>query len=105
MKTHLTPLNSSSTRKTEVVLETNDITFVHMIFNSKEGLPIHPAHADLSMTVLSGALTITLDGNEQRVEAKTIVSIPYGVTMHVRNEDESQLELLVIKDFSRHKHA
>lgn len=102
---NLTLLNPSSTRKTEVVLETNDLTFVHMIFNSKEGLPIHPAHADLNMTVLSGTLTITLDGNEQKVLAKAIVSIPFGVTMHVRNEDEDQLELLVIKDFSRHKHS
>ena len=94
------PLTSSTTKKVERLVEDPQFHLVHMIFNTDEGLPIHPAHANLYMTVLSGSLSIQLNDEPLLiVKAKSVVKIPFGTVMNVRNLHPEQLELLVIKDF------
>lgn len=93
-------LTASTAKKIERIVEDPQFHLVHMIFNTDEGLPIHPAHANLYMTVLSGTLSIQL--NEEPlviVRAKSVVKIPFGTVMNVKNLHPEQLELLVIKDF------
>jgi quercetin dioxygenase-like cupin family protein len=94
------PLTPSTTKKVERLVEDPQFHLVHMIFNTDEGLPIHPAHANLYMTVLSGSLSIQLNDEPLLiVKAKSVVKIPFGTVMNVRNLHPEQLELLVIKDF------
>lgn len=94
------PLTPSTTKKVERLVEDPQFHLVHMIFNTDEGLPIHPAHANLYMTVLSGSLSIQLNDEPLLiVKAKSVVKIPLGTVMNVRNLHPEQLELLVIKDF------
>jgi quercetin dioxygenase-like cupin family protein len=94
------PLTASTTKKIERLVEDPQFHLVHMIFNPDEGLPIHPAHANLYMTVLSGTLSIQLNDEPLLiVRAKSVVKVPFGTVMNVRNLHPEQLELLVIKDF------
>lgn len=94
------PLTASTTKKIERLVEDPQFHLVHMIFNPDEGLPIHPAHANLYMTVLSGTLSIQLNDEPLLiVRAKSVVKVPFGTVMNVRNLHPDQLELLVIKDF------
>jgi quercetin dioxygenase-like cupin family protein len=94
------PLEPSLTKKIERLVEDPQFHLVHMIFNPDEGLPIHPAHANLYMTVLSGTLSIQLNDDPLLiVKAKSVVKIPLGTVMNVKNLHADQLELLVIKDF------
>lgn len=98
---HAIPLTPSSIKKIERIVEEPHLHLVHMVFNADEGLPIHPAHANLYMTVLSGTLSIQLNDEPLLiVRAKSVVRIPLGTVMNVRNLHPDQLELLVIKDFS-----
>lgn len=94
------PLTASTVKKIERIVEDPQFHLVHMIFNTDEGLPIHPAHANLYMTVLSGSLSIQLNDEPLLiVKAKSVIKIPFGTVMNVRNLHPEQLELLVIKDF------
>ena len=93
-------LTASTAKKVERLVEDPQFHLVHMIFNTDEGLPIHPAHANLYMTVLSGTLSIQLNDEPLLiVRAKSVVKVPLGTVMNVRNLHPEQLELLVIKDF------
>jgi quercetin dioxygenase-like cupin family protein len=93
-------LTASTAKKIERIVEDPQFHLVHMVFNTDEGLPIHPAHANLYMTVLSGTLSIQLNDEPLLiVRAKSVVKIPFGTVMNVRNLHPEQLELLVIKDF------
>jgi quercetin dioxygenase-like cupin family protein len=97
---NLINLTPSTTKKIERIVEDPQFHLVHMIFNPDEGLPIHPAHANLYMTVLSGTLSIQLNDEPLLiVKAKSVVKVPFGTVMNVRNLHPEQLELLVIKDF------
>ena len=94
-------LTASTTKKVERLVEESQFHLVHMILNTDDGLPIHPAHANLYMTVLSGKLSIQLNDEPLLiVRAKSVVKIPMGTVMNVRNLHPEQLELLVIKNFS-----
>jgi len=98
--TNVFPLSASSSKKIERLIEDPQLHIVHMIFNIDEGLPIHPAHANLYMTVLSGSLSIQLNDDPLMiVKAKSVVKISMGTVMNVKNLHADQLELLVIKDF------
>ncbi len=93
-------LTASAVKKIERIVEDPQFHLVHMVFNTDEGLPIHPAHANLYMTVLSGTLSIQLNEDPLLiVRAKSVVKVPFGTVMNVRNLHPEQLELLVIKDF------
>lgn len=95
------PLNPSPVKSVQKVVETPTLHLVHMIFNQNEGLPIHTAHANLYMTVVSGSLSVALnDGPVETIEAKAIKAIPFGSKMQVQNLETQQLELLVVKDFT-----
>lgn len=97
---HVIPLTPSTSKKIERIVEEPQLHLVHMVFNADEGLPIHPAHATLYMTVLSGTLSIQLNDDPLLiVRAKSVIKIPFKTVMNVRNLHTEQLELLVIKDF------
>ncbi len=81
----------------KIVMDEN-VNIIHMQFDQGGGLPVHHANSNVYMTVLGGKLSITLDEQETQVyERGALLQIPYNTKMHVRNEDEDQLELMVVK--------
>jgi quercetin dioxygenase-like cupin family protein len=92
------PLSQSHERTVEKVVQDENLDYIHMIFQKGEGLPEHFSNSNVYMTVLQGTLSITLDEQETHVyPAPTLLQIPYHIRMHVRNEHEALLELIVVK--------
>ena len=69
-----------------------------MIFGPNDGLPEHLTNSTVYVTVIRGRLTLALEGGEDRKHpAGTLLKIPEGTRMNVRNLDPETLELIVIK--------
>lgn len=82
----------------EKVIFDENLHYLHMVFNTNEGLPIHYSNSNVYMTVIRGRLSIGL--NEQEVhqyEAGTLLKIPIQTKMNVRNSHSETLELIVVK--------
>lgn len=91
-------ITKSDEKKIEKVIDDKHVHYMHMILNREEGLPLHHSNANLYMTVVRGRLSIKLDDQEVNVyEAGTILNIPEGIHMDVKNLDEDTLELIVLK--------
>ncbi|NTW72774.1 MAG: hypothetical protein HGA49_11120 [Eubacteriaceae bacterium] len=85
-------------RAVEKVIQDENIHYIHMTFNKDEGLPEHPSNSNVYMTVLRGKLSIGLGEQEvKKYEAGTVLKIPVGIKMNVRNLDTDVLELIVVK--------
>ncbi len=82
----------------EKVVQDQNIHYIHMQFAQGDGLPVHRANSNLYMTVLRGMLTIALDGLAAHAyERGTVLMIPVGTQMDVRNTAPDMLELIVVK--------
>jgi quercetin dioxygenase-like cupin family protein len=91
-------LTQSSRKTIEKVIQDENIHYMHMIFNNGEALPEHPANSNVCMTVLRGKLSISLDDLEiNEYPAGTVLKIPYGTKMNVRNLHDETLEITVVK--------
>lgn len=91
-------LASGNQNVVEKVVMDENVHYVHMIFNKGEGLPKHLSNSNVYMTVIRGLLSLSLDGNQTNCHtAPTLLKIPQGIEMHVRNEDDDVLELIVVK--------
>lgn len=81
----------------KLILE-DDLNYIHMVFEKGKGLPLHYSNAVVHMTVIRGRLSITLGDEKTKIYEKgNLLRIPYDVKMHVRNEEDEVLELIVIK--------
>jgi quercetin dioxygenase-like cupin family protein len=82
----------------EKLIMGEDLNFIHMVFEKEKGLAPHYANATVHMTVLRGRLSITLEEQETAIyERGNMIVIPYNTKMHVRNEHDEVLELIVVK--------
>lgn len=91
-------LASGNEKAVEKVIYDDNIHYLHMIFNQNEGLPEHLSNSNVYMTVLRGTLSIGLNDQEiHRYAAGTLLKIPVGMKMNVRNLDGETLELIVVK--------
>lgn len=82
----------------EPVLKDENIHYMHMVLPKGEALPVHTTNANVYMTVVSGTLTLSLNGEEAvRIKEKTVVKIPFETVMDAKNLDSGTLELLVVK--------
>lgn len=80
------------------VIADENVHYNHMILPAGEGLPLHKTNSNVYMTVIRGALTITLDGGEAaKYQSGTVLKLPQGAEMFARNEDGEVLELTVVK--------
>jgi quercetin dioxygenase-like cupin family protein len=87
-----------STQKVQRLLLDDHLQAIHMCFAFDEGLPPHNANSNVYMTVIRGCLSIGL--NDQPVveyPAQTLLKIPEGTRMNVKNLHAEPLELLVFK--------
>lgn len=82
----------------ERIIQDEHIHYNHMILNKEEALPEHFSNANVYMTVLRGRLSIGLDDQlVHEYEAGSILNIPAGIKMNVKNHHQDVLELIVIK--------
>jgi len=80
------------------LIEDENIQYIHVVFDAKDGFLPHESNSNVYMTVLRGRLSIGL--GEQEVHcygAGNVVHIPYKTKMNVRNEENDPLELIIVK--------
>lgn len=82
----------------EKVITDENVHFNHMILGKNEGLPVHFSNSNVYMAVLRGLLSIGLDEQEiHEYPAGTVLKIPKGIKMDVKNLHDNTLELIVVK--------
>lgn len=82
----------------EKVITDENVNLNHMILNKNEGLPEHFSNSNVYMTVIRGLLSIGLDEQEiHEYPAGTVLKIPMGIKMNVKNLHDDTLELIVVK--------
>ena len=82
----------------KLILDEN-IQYIHVVFEPKDGFPIHVSNSNVYMTVVRGTLSIGLgDQKIHSYEAGSVLAIPFKTKMNVRNEKEDALlELIIVK--------
>lgn len=91
-------MKSGDERTIKKVIADENVHFNHMIFGKGEGLPEHFSNSNVYMTVVRGLLSIGLD--EQGIHeypTGTVLKIPEGIKMNVKNLHDETVELIVIK--------
>jgi quercetin dioxygenase-like cupin family protein len=82
----------------EKVIADENVHYNHMIFGKNEGLPEHFSNSNVYMTVIRGLLSIGLDEQEiHEYPVGTVLKIPKGIKMNVKNRRREPLELIVVK--------
>ncbi|MCY1713572.1 cupin domain-containing protein [Caproiciproducens galactitolivorans] len=91
-------LSKGNEKAVEKVIFDDNLHYLHMVFNKKEGMPEHFANSNVYMTVVRGKLSIGLNDQEvHEYEAGTLLKIPYQTKMNVKNLHEETLELIIVK--------
>ena len=91
-------LSRGDEKAIERVLFDENVHYIHMVFPQDEGLPIHNANSTVYMTVVRGRLSIGLGDQDMHLyEAGTLVKIPDGTKMNVKNLHADTLELIIVK--------
>lgn len=82
----------------EKVIQDENVHYMHMIFNKNEGAPEHFSNSIVYMTVVRGKLSITLgEQDTHEYPASSVLKIPMGIKMNIRNLNDETLELIVVK--------
>ncbi len=82
----------------EKVIADENVHINHMILQKGGGLPEHFSNSNVYMLVLKGLLSIGLDQQEiHEYPSGTVLKIPKGLKMNVKNLDDHTLELIVVK--------
>lgn len=91
-------LSRGDEKAVERVIFDENVHYLHMVFNTNEGLPEHLSNSNVYMTVIRGRLSLGLDDQEIHVyEAGTLLKMPFQTKMNVKNLHPETLELIVIK--------
>ena len=91
-------LSKTNEKAVEKVVFDDNLHYLHMVFNQREGLPEHFSNSNVYMTVIRGKLSIELDNQEVHVyEAGTLLVIPINTKMNVKNLHSETLELIIVK--------
>lgn len=90
--------STTDDKAVERLIMDDNINYIHMVFNTDEGLPEHFSNSNVYMNVIRGTLSIQLDDQEIHEYPKgTLLQIPYNTKMNVNNLSEPTLELIVVK--------
>ena len=91
----LSPTNETAIEK--VIFDEN-LHYLHMVFNTNEGLPEHFSNSTVYMTVIRGTLSISLgEQDTHEYPAGTLLKIPFNTKMNIKNLKSETLELIVVK--------
>ena len=82
----------------EKIVDDNPVMINHIILPEGDALPLHRANSNVYMILIKGRITLSLDdGDNRSYSAGSIVNIPFGTKMDVRNLDKELLEFFVVK--------
>ena len=91
-------MTTGNEKTIEPVIQDELLHYMHMILNKDEALPVHFSNSNVYMTVLRGTLSIALgDWETHEYSSHTILKIPEGTKMNVRNLHDETLEITVVK--------
>lgn len=91
-------MTTGNEKTIEPVIQDELLHYMHMILNKDEALPVHFSNSNVYMTVLRGTLSIALGDREtHEYSSHTILKIPEGTKMNVRNLYDETLEITVVK--------
>lgn len=91
-------LADTDERAVEKIIADENIHYNHMVLQKGEGLPVHLSNSNVYMTVLRGTLSIAL-GEQPAADYPrlTLLKIPKGVRMDIKNLHDETLEFTVVK--------
>ncbi|GEM_PF-173123 len=92
---------SKDERCIEQVVNRDEVQINHIVLPPQEKLPEHYSNSNVYLVVVRGVLYLTLEGEERRFSAGSIVAVPYRTRMDVRNEHSEVLEFLLSKRLIR----
>ncbi len=88
----------ADTKHIEKLIDEDPVMINHMILTKGDSVPENHANSLVHMIVVRGTLTLELGEQEPHHHSKgTIVNIPYGTFMKVRNEHDEVCEFFVVK--------
>ncbi|MPM07772.1 hypothetical protein SDC9_54080 [bioreactor metagenome] len=91
-------LAKGNNKAIEKVIFDENVHYLHFILPRDDGLPEHFSNSNVYMTVLRGTLSIRLGEEDTREYPEgTLMKIPVGTKMNIRNFSEAVLELIVVK--------
>jgi quercetin dioxygenase-like cupin family protein len=80
------------------VIRDENLHYMHVRLPASDSLPAHHANGNVYLTVLEGSLRIALEGQPARAYAAgTVLMIPLGTHMDIRNEGPEMLAFTVVK--------
>ncbi|MGM0365880.1 MAG: cupin domain-containing protein [Actinomycetota bacterium] len=69
-----------------------------MVIPRGEGLPVHKSNSNVYLIIVKGIMDIRLGEQEPaRYKTGTIVNVPFGIEMDIRNKESGLLEFFVVK--------
>jgi len=91
-------LTRSEAKTVERLITDENIHYAHIILPPGEVTPPHPSNANVYLTVVRGELTLRLEDQEAKAYgADSLVAIPPGTQMDMRNQGQATLELIIVK--------
>ena len=89
---------SDDAKRIEKLIDDDEVMINHIILPKGEKVPDHSANSHVHMIVIRGEITLELGNQEPHAYAKdSILDIPYGTPMKIRNEKDEVCEFFVIK--------
>lgn len=90
--------STGNEKAVEKVIMDGNIHYIHMVFNKNEGLPEHFSNSNVYMSVIRGRLSIDLENQGiHEYERGSLLKIPQGIKMNVKNFHDETLELIIVK--------
>lgn len=82
----------------EKIVDDDNVVINHMLLIKNTGLPEHYSNSNVYLIIVSGNMTIKLDGNEPNIHSKgSIINVPFNTKMNINNYSEELLEFFVVK--------
>lgn len=95
---HVMHLSTGDQPVVEKLIHDDNIAYTHVVLAGGDGFPPHNADAPVYITVLRGHLTLDIAAQGDQVfDRGSVIAIPKGVRLHLRNAHEELLELIAIK--------
>ena len=88
----------AETKTIERVIDDENVNLNHIVLEKGDSLPVHNANSNVYLVIARGVLSVSLaEQDVHAYRAGSIVNVPYGTRMHIRNEDDAVLEFFVFK--------
>ncbi len=85
-------------KQIEKIIDDDPVMINHMVLPKGAFVQDHHTNSHVHMIVIRGALTLQLEDQEKHTYPRgTIVNIPFGTFMQVRNEGDDVCEFFVVK--------